>query len=507
VAGDPGRLRQQIFLNLGRNALQVMEGKGGRIEAPRRQQGQSARDFVGASDSDSPAPRQSTRADANVSAVERLRRPDGEPVRIELDGNPVRAYHGESVAVALLANQIRVLTRSLKYHRPRSFFCLEGSCGGCLMRIGSVPNLRACLTPCQDGLTVAGQNAYPSPELDVLEAVDWMFPRGLDHHTLMTGSKILNAVANKVVRQLSGLGRLPDRPPTALPPVTHRAPDVAVVGAGPAGLAAATAAAHAGASVLLVDQHARPGGSLLGDPRFGPGEADRRAAAAGDAGVEVLTATTVAGFFPEDQGGVLALAGADGLIRVHARRTVYATGGYVVNRPFVNNDRPGVMAARAVGRLLVQGGVKPAHRVCVVGQDDYARALGTALADAGCEVIAVDEGQDRVVGVRGRTWVSAVVVESAAGTRRKVPCDLVAVSATPAPAFEAPRQHGCAVRFDPAAGGFAVVVDDAGQTSAPDALACGDVCGYVGPAAAAIAGARAGAAAAALAATPARTRP
>lgn len=407
----------------------------------------------------------------------------GAPVEVELEGRPVRAYDSETLAVALYASDVRVLTRSLKYHRPRAFFCLEGHCGGCLMRIDGVPNLRACMEPARAGRQLEAQNAYPSAEIDVLELVDFAFPKGMDHHTLMTGSRLLNRLANKVVRQLSGLGTLPDAPAAEFPAVRRRTPDVAVIGAGPAGLAAAEAAARAGAQTILIDEHPRLGGSLLAHPEHGPRAAAAREAAVRGAGVEVFTSATAAAYYPEDDGGVLAVATPDGLVRVQARRTVYATGGYAVNALFANNDRPGVLAARAVGRLLVTYGVKPAHRVVVVGADAYARALTDALAAAGCEVTALP-AIDRA---RGRNWVTGVD----AG-KKKIPCELIAVSTTPAPASETPRQHGCEVVLDPAAGGYRVIVDVDGRTTVAEAFACGDVCGYVGPQRAAEAGARIG---------------
>src|SRR5262249_24804083 len=135
----------------------------------------------------------------------------GSEVEIQIADTTVRAYERESIAAAALASGTRVLSRSLKYHRPRTFFCLEGHCSGCLVRLGGVPNLRACQTPCTPGAMAVGQNAFPSAEVDLLGAVDFLFARGLDHHTLMTGSSMLNMLANKVVRQLSGLGKLPDR--------------------------------------------------------------------------------------------------------------------------------------------------------------------------------------------------------------------------------------------------------------------------------------------------------
>ena len=412
----------------------------------------------------------------------------GEAVEVRIAGTSVRAYADESIAAAALASGTRVLSRSLKYHRPRTFFCFEGHCSGCLVRIDGVPNLRACQAPCAGGTEVSGQNAFPSAEIDLLGAVDFLFSRGMDHHTLMTGSSMLNKLANKVVRQLSGLGKLPDHAATELPEVHRIDVDVAVIGGGPAGLAAATTTATAGRTTVLVDDQLRPGGSLRTDPRTGRPEAEARWSAATSAGVLVLARSTAIGFFPEDDGGVLAVSAPDRLYRVYAKQWIWATGGYVVNLPFPDNDRPGVIAARAVGRLLVDHGILAGDRVCIVEVPEVAAdvtALAAALTTAGAEVTRLPLAD--VVGTRGRSWTTAVDTKEG-----KLDCDLVAVAGTPAPASEGPRQQGCRVVLDAAAGGFRVVVDDHGRTTTPNVWACGDVTGYLGPAGAAADGVRIG---------------
>jgi sarcosine oxidase subunit alpha len=419
----------------------------------------------------------------------------GAPVTIEFDGQPYRAFTSEPLAVALFASGARVLSRSIKYHRPRTFFCLEGHCGACLARVDGLPNVRTCLEPSRDGLVLEGQNAFPGTDLDVLGAVDWLFPKGMDHHTLMTGSKLLNQVMQKVVRQLSGLGKVPSRAAERIPEVRERRVDVAVVGAGPAGLAAATAAAAAGATTLLCDEAPEPGGSLHAHPGFGPAEARRRAAAAAAAGVEVASRAPAIAWFPEDEGGLLGVASESGLWKVKPRTTVYATGAYDVNLLFEDNDRPGVFSGRAVGRLAVRHGVKAGDRVVVAGEGAYGDALAAELVALGVEVTRVAAG-DRLARAHGHAWVDAVDIVDERGKKKRVGCDAVAVCATPAPASEAPRQHGARVRLDPEAGGFAVEVDAQGRTGVSGVYACGDVTGYLGPERAAESGTRVGRAAA-----------
>ncbi|HEX4406783.1 MAG TPA: 2Fe-2S iron-sulfur cluster-binding protein [Polyangia bacterium] len=430
----------------------------------------------------------------------------GAPLTFDLEGDPIRAFAGEPVAVALHAAGVHTLGRSSKYHRPRGAFCLDGHCASCYLRIDGQPNRRACATLARDGLRCERQNAFPSAEVDLLTAADWLFPEGMDHHTLMTGSRVGNALFLKLVREMGGSGTLPDAPPGEgsgeAPPVRDEEIDVCVVGAGPAGLAAARAVAEGapGARVAVFDEQPTPGGSLLA-LAGGTARAQALVQAAARAGARVESGATALAYYPEDTApsgapGVLAVTTRDGLRRVSARRFVYATGGYDQNLPFIDNDRPGVISARACGRLAFHWGVRPVPagtRVIVVDGAPTAAPLARALSDAGVEVEVVDLARERIVEARGATRVRGLVVESLAGaSRRRIDGALVAIATPPAPASELPRQHGARVRFEPARGGFVALVDKSYETSAPGVFACGDVSGYAGPDAAALAGAVAG---------------
>lgn len=412
--------------------------------------------------------------------------PPAPEATIELEGERLRARAGEPLAVALFRAGVRVLGRSAKFHRPRGLFCLEGHCASCLMRIDGKPNRRACLVPAAEGSRCERQNAYPDADLDLLAAADWLFPQGMDHHRMMTGSRIGNRLFMKLVHQMGGSGILPDEDalPARLPEGRHEEVDVCVVGAGPAGLAAATALARArpSARVLVVDEQDEPGGSLLAEPD-GLDRAREQAARARVAGAIVWSRATVIAHYPEDAPavvpdgpqGLLAVVTPDGLVRVSARRLLYTTGAYDQNIPFAGNDRPGVISARACGRLAFRYGVRPGRKVVIVEEPAprfaYADRLEQGLAGHGVAT--------------KRALVGAI-------PRVDLRRDVLAVAALPAPASELPRQHGAQVTMDEGRGGFAVEVDGAFRTTARGVWAAGDVAGFVGPDLAAQAGERAG---------------
>lgn len=399
------------------------------------------------------------------------------------------------------------------------------------MRIDEQPNVRACLRSAQHAQHLQSQNAFPSAAFDLFSAVDRVYARGMNHHTLMTQAGLVNALASKVVRAMSGLGTLPNLPTaTTASHACDAGADVVVIGAGPAGLAAAAQLARAGRKVLVVEQRAQPGGSYLSDPRVDRATIDAAIHAATAAGVEILCDCTVFACYPADVAAardapyapytVLASVGSQRnptqqtLLRLVATQWLWTVGGYAVNLPFADNDLPAVFAGRALGQLLRQEALSFAHEIVLVtdgapferprtsstgahtpatantpqGASEavplqrFGTALATALGAAGKQVawcaaadIASVQAQAGSHALRSLTRHDGAVL----------PCQAIGVLAVAAPASDGPRMMGCTTSYDAALGGFAVTTDSHGATSLPHVYAAGDVTGYCGPMAAA----------------------
>ncbi|MGZ6162028.1 MAG: 2Fe-2S iron-sulfur cluster-binding protein, partial [Myxococcaceae bacterium] len=278
--------------------------------------------------------------------------PSGPELTIEFEGKSVRAREGEPAACALLAAGETVFSRSIKYHRPRGPFCMAASCSNCLVRIDGVPNRFACQTTVRPGMHVERQNAYPSVGVDVFSSIDWLFPKGMDHHSMFAGVPVAEKVMMTVARHLAGLGVLPDKAPAAPPPAERISTEVVVVGAGAAGLAAAETLAAGGLSPLILEQEDRVGGRLVLDAP----ENGARGAPAVPSGAELRLGTSVLGFYDDELGRLLLAVQHDAesarVLLIQARTMLFTVGGHASTLPFENNDIPGVFSGRAAADLL-----------------------------------------------------------------------------------------------------------------------------------------------------------
>jgi len=393
--------------------------------------------------------------------------PPRDPVTFTLDGERIVAERGEPVAAALVAAGKSTLARSPKFHRPRGPACMRAACDGCLARVNGAPNVMTCMVPAEEGLEVTTQNSLGSREVDLLRVTDWFFPDGMNHHELFAGIPGAQAAVLAFAGRVAGLGQLPDVG-RATTPSARRQVEVLVVGGGPAGMAAATAAASRGLRVEVVDDALTPGGGARG---LGVASGSALAAvrdgfdrAVAEGRVRMRSRTIAAGVFGRD----VIVVEPDGGGRAEVlepRALIIAAGAHDGGVPFENNDSPGVMSARAAC-LLVASGVSPGDSVVLLvppGAPRDPREL--TFGDAFERVMRTPPGGgppprvtrvEEVVAAKGSSGLRAVVVRSG-GEERSLPADALLVDAVRAPAYELCEQAGATLTHGPA--GYAPVVD------------------------------------------------
>ncbi len=345
------------------------------------------------------------------------------------NGTSYAAYSGDTIVSALAASGVRVLSRSYKYHRPRGVLTASFHDPGCMLQVGDEPNVRAAHRRVDPGMDVTSQNTWPSLRFDVKaanQAVKRFLAPGFYYKTFIKPQRLWPAYQRVLKRFANGGVVAPDTPHGAY---DHRYvhPDVLVAGGGPAGMAAATAAARAGAKVLLVEEEPDLGGHLrYGDAADLERLADLAAAVAAEPGIEVLTDAVVLGRYDHNWVAVVQRDVAhvhERLVKARVGCLVVAPG--LIERPYVfaGNDRPGVMLSTAVRRLVNLHAVRPGERALVLTANPEGDAAVRDLEDAGVEIAAVADarrGQD-LREVVGRAGVKGAVL----GDGTKVDCDLV----------------------------------------------------------------------------------
>ena len=396
------------------------------------------------------------------------------PVEFEFNGRQVKGLRGDTIASALYADGTRIFSRSFKYHRPRGLLCCSGNCPNCLVTVGDEPNVRACVRAIEPGMQAQGQNAWPSLNFDLLSLLDrlhWLMPVGF-YYKALHRPKALWLLARQLIRRVGGLGSIDINRPHDQPHETKYSTrnlhaDVAVVGGGPAGMAASLAAAEAGASVTLIDDQPALGGHLRYCRQYGAEAADKLAGQiAQSPSIEAFSNATVFGLY---QDNLLAVLTADGVLRLRAKRVVLATGMQESPLLFENNDLPGIMLSTAARRLISLHSVRPGNQVVVATESAQGYEAALEMLDAGIRVTAVvdnsENGPDglaatlqergvtvltghRVVSATGKGRVKAVNVapveaQGQSGIRR-FGCDLLCMSGEFQPVDALLHQMGAA---------------------------------------------------------------
>jgi sarcosine oxidase, subunit alpha len=397
----------------------------------------------------------------------------------EFNGRPLSGFAGDTLASALLANDVRLVGRSFKLHRPRGIF----SCGveepSGLVDLGDgatrTTNVRATLLELYDGLAAASVNCWPSVGFDlgaINSRMAALLPAGFYYKTFKWPNWHL---FEPTIRRMAGLGRASGQPdPDRYEEVAAQA-DVLVIGGGLAGLSAAVSAAEAGADTMLLASGPALGGALAW--RIDPGVAELMVRAE-RSGVRRMTRTMAFGIYDHNlvcaretlqpaaartAAGVLR----ERLWKIRARAVIAATGAFERPMIFPNNDRPGVMLAGAAERYAHEFGVACGQRVVIAANSDSAYGVADSLVAAGMNVVALVDRRPRadigaqaspvrtlssaaiaeVGGARAVRSCTVISTETDSARRERLECDLILSAGGHAPAVHLHSQAGGKLRW------------------------------------------------------------
>jgi len=445
-----------------------------------------------------------------------------QPLAFEYDGVAYKGYAGDTLASALLANGMHLVARSFKYHRPRGIFSAGTEEPNALVQLArgarTEPNVRATTQELYAGLTASSQNCWPSVRFDIgaiNNAVSRLIPAGFYYKTFMwppTPKWWLKY--EHAIRQAAGMGGAASEPDPDHYEHRYAHCDVLVIGGGVTGLVSASAAALAGARVIVCDENASWGGGLFeaeidGQPKQG-WVGMKIAELSAHPEVTLLTRTTAFGYYDGNLVGAIErvtdhLASApphtprQRLWKIRAKAVVLASGA--LDRPiaYANNDLPGTLLSGAAHTYVKRYGVRPGSRAVIFTNNDGAYADALALHTAGVAIGAIVDArpstslngtlpaQARAAGLtlladsviakaHGTQRVTAVdILPVTAGAMRRIECDLVCLSGGWNPTVHLFSQARGKLRYDEALATFVPESSPLPITTAGAANGCFDL--------------------------------
>ena len=392
------------------------------------------------------------------------------------DGKKITGFKEDSIASAIHATGISTFSHSLRYNRPRGFFCGIGKCSSCLMQVNGIPNVRTCITPIHEGMTVQTQKKTGS------------------HPTA------------------------PFKPTTKKKRHIH----IAIVGAGPAGLSAGMEAAKQGAHVLLVDENPRLGGQLIKQTHRFFGSKEEQAGTRGiyiaeelyhqithTKKIDLLLNTTVIGYYKQKNTHTLIalkrLKSGEELFEIHCDKIIFACGARENMLSFPGNDLPGVYGAGGVQTLMNVYGIKPGSTVLMVGAGNVGLIVSYQLLQAGVHVCRVVEALPTIGGYHVHAAkvrrcnipiYTSMSIKEAVGTEKVtgavtmrltkdlcpvknseeiISCDTICLAVGLTPSTELLMQTGAQMTYLSLAGGYVAVHNQDMETTQGGIYVAGDL--------------------------------
>jgi len=387
-------------------------------------------------------------------------------IRFTFDGQSFTGHPGDTLASALLANGVRLMGRSFKYHRPRGPLSAGSEEPNALVQLRSgarqEPNTRATVAELFDGLEATSQNRWPSLKFDAMSVNDRLnsfLTAGFYYKTFMWPASFWEKVYEPIIRRAAGLGAMSRQEDPDEYDKASAHCDLLIIGAGPAGLMAALTAGRAGARVILADEDFRMGGRLnaetfdIDDQIGADWAADAVAELSALPNVRLMARTTIYGVFDHGIYGALErvsdhlavpLPGKprQTLWRIYSKRAILAGGATERPIAFENNDRPGVMLAGSLRAYANRWGVTVGDQVAIFTNNDDGLRSAVDLQAKGVDVVAVIDNRAEgalLPGIRhlrgaqvidsvGRLGLTSITVQKSDGKTETITCTALGVS-------------------------------------------------------------------------------
>ncbi|MGI9293006.1 MAG: 2Fe-2S iron-sulfur cluster-binding protein [Pseudomonadales bacterium] len=402
--------------------------------------------------------------------------------RFEFEGRQYTGYAGDTLASALAANGVWLLGRSFKYHRPRASYSFAGQDSNALVQLPNEPNVQADRLPVSSGLSAKGQHYSGSLQRDrgaLIERFSAFLPVGFYYKTFFRPRGVWERIWAPIVRRKAGLGVVNTKAESGYYDKAYMFYDLVVVGAGPAGLAAAIEAGAQGATVLLLDENDYLGGALAyaridaGGERSALVLRDLLARVNDLDTVDIKLNTVCNGSYIDNW---LAVIEGNRLYKVRAKQIVMAVGCIEQPAIFRGNDIPGVVQGSALQRLVQLYGVKPGQHGAILTSNEDGYGVALDLLDSGIYVDALIDLRTDPAGplhdaavARGLTIFRGHTVYEAKASRRRlasvavrkiiadgqcadsgadIACDFLGVAVGYSPAYQLLCQSGATVGYD-----------------------------------------------------------
>ncbi|WP_424193320.1 2Fe-2S iron-sulfur cluster-binding protein [Ampullimonas aquatilis] len=403
--------------------------------------------------------------------------------QFQFEGRTYQAYEGDTITSALLANGVKVIGHSFKYHRPRSILSMANHDVNAMMQRqttrASIPNVRGDITPVLPNDILTATNTFGGLLHDkaaVLDKFSKLLPVGFYYKAFH--SRKWFPTWEKMFRHLTGLGKVDFNAPHLPTAKRYDFADVAVIGGGPSGLQAALTAANAGHQVVLIDEQQQLGGmglfGLTQDATLKQVLLESIEQVKRHPNIRIYSASYVAGYYTDHW---LPIVTDKFIVKLRAKALIVATGAYEQPAVFRHNDLPGIMLASAAQRLISSYAVKPFSEVVILAGNDDAYRAAADLQNVGITIKAIVDlraqaslpnglsGLEKITHYKGYAIVEALKgqQDSVAAVKiapidvnmqwqetktQTIPCDGVIMSVGWAPALPLLYQAGCKMRFD-----------------------------------------------------------